>query len=674
MIRRLLIANRGEIACRIIRTCRRLGIETVAVHSSVDAGALHVREADTAVAIGGAAPSDSYLRGDRIIEAALAAGVDAIHPGYGFLAENAGFAEQCEAAGLVFVGPTGKTIRAMGSKSQAKAIMEAAGVPVVPGYHGEDQSDGTLAAQARRIGFPLMIKASAGGGGKGMRIVRDAQAFADALAGARREARGAFGDDAMILERYIETPRHIEIQVFGDRHGNVVHLWERECSVQRRHQKVLEESPSPLLDPATRERMAEAAVEAARAVDYVNAGTVEFIVDTDRHFWFMEMNTRLQVEHPVTEFVTGLDLVEWQLAIAAGERLPMAQAEIPARGHAIEARIYAENPSANFLPSTGVIRRWRAPRRQAGVRLDSGYEEGDEVTIHYDPMIAKLIVHGRDRDEALARMRASLAFTAIAGPATNLPLLRAITAHPRFGAGEVDTGFLDRSLEDVLWGVPEPPLPVLAVAAWRLARGMQRLTDASDPWSPWAEADGWRLSGAGGTRVRLTDAGGRVHELRLENRPGREADAFRIHSGSHHLDAEIADVGDGHVDLRVKGVAGEALVLLDGDRVFVGFHDHAWDLRVEPLHKDEAGHAEEDTHPVAPMPGTIVAVSVRPGDRVEAGQALLVMEGMKMELTLAAPVAGVVERVHCEPGQSVEAEAVLVDIRPDDAGAPEDGA
>ena len=668
MIRRLLIANRGEIACRIIRTCRRLGIETVAVHSSADAGALHVRAADAAVAVGGPAPADSYLRVGRIVEAALAAGVDAIHPGYGFLSENADFAEACARAGLVFVGPAPGTIRSMGSKSRAKALMETAGVPVVPGYHGDDQSDGRLAEEARRIGYPLMIKASAGGGGKGMRIVREPGALADALAGARREARGAFGDDAMILERYVTTPRHVEIQVFGDRHGNVVHLWERECSVQRRHQKVIEESPSPLLDEATRQRMAEAAVEAARAVDYLNAGTVEFIVDADRTFWFMEMNTRLQVEHPVTELVTGLDLVEWQLRIAAGEPLPLAQAEIPRRGHAIEARIYAENPSAGFVPSTGRIRRWRFPEREAGVRLDAGYEEGSEVTVHYDPMLAKLVVHGRDRDEALDRLRRSLAFTAVAGPATNLPLLRAVAAHPKFAAGEVDTGFLDRSLEDVLWGVPEPPLPVLAVAAWRLARGVGRVAEAADPWSPWSDADGWRLSGTGGTRVRLTDAGGRVHDLRLERRPGRDADRFRIHSGSHHLDAGIAEAGDGRVHLHVQGVRGDALVLVDGDRVFVGFGDHGWDLHVEPLYRDESAHAEEDAHPVAPMPGTVVTVHVRPGDRVEAGQPLLVMEGMKMELTLAAPVAGVVERVHCAPGETVEAEAVLVDLRPEDAG------
>jgi 3-methylcrotonyl-CoA carboxylase alpha subunit len=663
-IRRLLIANRGEIACRIIRSCRRLGIETMAVHSSADARARHVREADTAVAIGGAAPSESYLDGRRIIEAALGAGVDAVHPGYGFLSENAEFAHACTEAGLVFVGPRAETIRRMGSKSAAKAIMEDAGVPVVPGYHGAEQSPEALAAQAAAIGFPLLIKASAGGGGKGMRVVRAADEFIDALAAARREAMKAFGDERVILERFIERPRHIEVQVFGDRHGNVIHLWERECSTQRRYQKIIEETPSPLLDEATRLRMTEAAVDAARAVGYLNAGTVEFIVSPAREFWFMEMNTRLQVEHPVTEMVTGLDLVEWQLRVASGEPLPLAQAEIPRRGHAMEARIYAENPANNFLPSTGRIRRLRAPDRHPAIRLDSGVEQGDEVSHHYDPMLAKLIVHGLDREECLARLREALAQTAIAGVTTNLPLLRALAAHPVFAAGEVDTGFLDRALDEVLWNVPAPPLTVLSAAAWRIARDLPRPTAANDPWSPWATGDAWRLAGAGGIPVRLLDAAGRRHELRLEFCAG----GVRVHSGSHHLDATLEELGAGRLRVDCKGFAGEALVTADTGRVYVGCGDHGWDFIVEPLHADETGQGELDTRPVAPMPGTIVALKVAAGDRVEAGQALLIMEGMKMELTLAAPVAGIVERVLCAEGDSVDAEAILVDIRPDKAG------
>jgi 3-methylcrotonyl-CoA carboxylase alpha subunit len=661
-IRRLLVANRGEIACRVIRTCRRLGIETVAVYSSADARARHVREADTAVAIGGAAPAESYLDGARVIRAARAAGVDAIHPGYGFLSENEGFARDCAEAGIVFVGPKAETIRRMGSKSEAKAIMEDAGVPVVPGYHGAEQSDEILQQQAERIGYPLLIKASAGGGGKGMRVVPSAAAFDDALGAARREAQKAFGDDRVILERYIERPRHIEFQVFGDRFGNIVHLWERECSTQRRYQKVIEESPSPLLDEATRERMAAAAVEAARAVEYLNAGTVEFIVSPEREFWFMEMNTRLQVEHPVTEMVTGLDLVEWQLRVAMGEPLPLAEAEIPRRGHAIEARLYAENPATNFMPSTGRIRRFRAPDRHPAVRLDSGIEQGDEVSHHYDPMLAKLVVHGIDREECVARLRHALAHTAVAGVATNLPLLRAMAAHPLFAAGEVDTGFLDRALEQVLWDVPRPPLTALAAAAWRLAVQPDRPAAPNDPWSPWATGDGWRAGGAGGVPLRLLDAAGRRHELRLEIR----ADAVRVHSGSHHLDAEMQDLGADRLRIHCGGLDEEALVVADGDRVYVGFGDHGWDLVVEPLYASETEQAEQDTHPVAPMPGTIVAVKVAPGDRVEAGQALLIMEGMKMELTLAAPVSGVVERVLCAAGDTVEAETVLVDIRPEE--------
>jgi len=661
-IRRLLIANRGEIACRIMRTCRRLGIETMAVHSSADARARHVRAADTAVAIGGPAPADSYLRGERIIQAALAAGVDAIHPGYGFLSENADFAHACAEAELLFVGPRPETIRSMGSKSEAKAIMEDAGVPVVPGYHGAEQSATRLAAHAEAIGFPLLIKPSAGGGGKGMRVVRSADGFADALAAAQREAMKAFGDQAVILERFIERPRHVEVQVFGDRHGNIIHLWERECSTQRRYQKVIEETPSPLLDEPTRLRMAEAAVEAARAVSYQGAGTVEFIVSPEREFWFMEMNTRLQVEHPVTEMVTGLDLVEWQLRVAGGEPLPRAQAEILRRGHAVEARIYAENPASNFMPSTGRIRRLRAPDRHPAIRLDAGIEQGDEVSHHYDPLLAKLIVHGLDRKECIARLREALASTAIAGVATNLPLLRAVAAHPLFEAGAVDTGFLDRELEDVLWNVPAPPMTVLSAAAWRIARDLPRPADTHDPWSPWAAGDGWRLSGAGGVPVRLLDAAGRRHELRLEVR----GDGVRVHGEDEHLDAHVEDLGDGRLRLRCAGLDAEALVTADTGRIYVGLEDHGWDFIIEPLHANEAAESELDTHPVAPMPGTIVAVKVRAGERVAAGQPLLIMEGMKMELTLAAPLAGTVERVLCAEGDSVDAEAVLVDIRPDE--------
>jgi len=436
---KILIANRGEIACRIIRTCRRLGIASVAVYSDADAGALHVRMADEAVHIGGPAPADSYLRGERILQAARATGAQAIHPGYGFLSENADFAEAVAAAGLVFIGPRPESMRRMGSKAGAKELMAAAGVPVVPGYTGQDQSPQTLLREAARIGFPLMIKAAHGGGGKGMRVVHRLEDFPAALESCQREARGAFGRDRVLLERYIASPRHIEVQVFGDAHGNLVHLHERECSAQRRYQKVLEESPSPFLTPERRQAMGQAAVAAARAIDYVNAGTVEFIVDGEGAFWFMEINTRLQVEHPVTEMVTGLDLVEWQLRVAAGEPLPLRQERIAQRGHAIEVRLYAEDPEAGFLPASGTLRRLVLPTPSPQVRVDAGVEAGDTVSVFYDPMIAKLIVHDADRPAALARLREALAASHVAGTRTNLAFLEALVRHPAVVEGRIDT-------------------------------------------------------------------------------------------------------------------------------------------------------------------------------------------------------------------------------------------
>src|SRR5690554_1763226 len=456
MFTKILIANRGEIACRVIRTARRLGIRTVAVFSEADADAQHVRLADEAYPIGGPRPADSYLRGEAIIEVARRSGAQAIHPGYGFLSENAGFADAAEAAGLVFIGPNGASMRKMGSKAGAKDLMQAAGVPVVPGYTGDDQSPGVLAREAERIGFPLMIKAAHGGGGKGMRIVRSADDFLANLESCQREAANAFGRDRVLLERYIESPRHIEIQVFGDGHGSVIHLGERECSAQRRYQKVLEESPSQFLTPELRARMGEAAVLAARAIDYVNAGTVEFIVAPTGEFWFMEINTRLQVEHPVTEMVTGLDLVEWQLRVAAGEPLPLAQEGIVQDGHAIEVRLYAEDPEAGFLPGSGRLERLRLPEASEHVRIDSGVVEGDTVTIFYDPMIAKLIVHDRDRPAALARLRDALAACVVEGPKSNVAFLERLVRHPAVVDASIDTGWLDRNPDELL-PAPEPP-------------------------------------------------------------------------------------------------------------------------------------------------------------------------------------------------------------------------
>ena len=447
MLRRLLIANRGEIACRIMRTCRRLGIHAIAVHSEADRGALHVRSADEAVCIGPAPARESYLDGDAVIRAARSSRADAIHPGYGFLSENAAFAAACEAAGIRFVGPPAAAIRAMGLKHEAKAIVSRAGVPVVPGYMGDDQAERTLQREAERVGFPLLVKAVAGGGGKGMRVVRNAAELPEAIRGARGEAESAFGDGRLMLERFLVRPRHIEVQVFGDGNGECLHLFERECSVQRRYQKIIEESPSPFIKSATRTAMTTAAVRAAKAAGYVNAGTVEFIVSTDGEFYFMEMNTRLQVEHPVTEAVTGLDLVEWQLLVASGEPLPLTQDQLHQQGHAIEARIYSEDPRRGFLPSTGTIERFACPPQDANWRVDRGVEDGDAITVYYDPMIAKVIASGADRASALAVLKDRLARTAVFGVATNLPLLREIAMHPQFAAGDMDTAFVDRELE-----------------------------------------------------------------------------------------------------------------------------------------------------------------------------------------------------------------------------------
>src|SRR5215204_3100414 len=496
MFAKLLIANRGEIACRVIRTARRMGIATVAVYSAADMAALHVAMADEAYPIGPPPPRQSYLNIDAVIEAACDSGAEAVHPGYGFMSENAEFAETCAAAGVVFIGPPPQAIRAMGSKAAAKALMEKHGVPVVPGYHGADQDDARLLAEADRIGFPVLIKASAGGGGRGMRIVASKGEFARALDGARREAKGAFGDDTMLLERYLERPRHIEVQVFGDSHGNLVHLFERDCSIQRRHQKIVEEAPAPGLDSTRRQQIGEAAVAAARAVGYVGAGTVEFIMQSSgaelggERFYFMEMNTRLQVEHPVTEAVTGLDLVEWQLRVAAGEQLPVKQDELGLRGHAIEVRLYAENPARGFLPVTGTLHRLHFPEGD-GVRVDTGVREGDAVTPFYDPMIAKIIAGGENRDAARMRLGRALADTAVLGLATNLGFLARVVADPDFAAGAVDTGFIERRGDSLLAPAGPPPDAALAAAA------LYRFLSASEPGQapdPWSRGDGWRLN------------------------------------------------------------------------------------------------------------------------------------------------------------------------------------
>jgi len=659
MFRKILIANRGEIACRVIRTCRRLGIRTIAVYSEADANALHVRLADEAHPIGGPRPQDSYLRGDAIIDVARRAGAEAIHPGYGFLSENAGFAEAVEAARMVFIGPKADSMRRMGSKAGAKELMQAAGVPVVPGYTGEDQSQQTLAREAARIGFPLMIKAAHGGGGKGMRIVRSPDGFIPALESCQREALNAFGRDRVLLERYIESPRHIEIQVFGDSHGNVIHLNERECSAQRRYQKVFEESPSPFLTPELRRAMGEAAVLAARAIGYTNAGTVEFIVAPDGSFYFMEINTRLQVEHPVTEMTTGLDLVEWQLRVAAGEPLPLRQDEVPQRGHAIEVRLYAEDPEAGFLPGSGRLERLELPGPSAHVRVDSGVTEGDTVTIFYDPMIAKLIVHDADRPRALARLREALAQCVVEGPKSNIAFLEALARHPAIVEARIDTGYLDRHLDEFMPASAPGDLHLAAAAAAVLLeqeRGQREAAARSgDPGSPWAIADGWRLGHAGYRRLAFQYRGGRIELLAR----GSGGD-YRIAHDGREVEVAGARLAGRVLTARFNGMGRRLRVWLDARTVEVHDGERRVQLQQVPVYRHEAGgESAADDRVRAPMPGRVVAVKVGAGDRVCAGQEILVMEAMKMELSLKAPREGTVSELRAQPGEFVEADAVL---------------
>jgi 3-methylcrotonyl-CoA carboxylase alpha subunit len=667
---KVLIANRGEIACRVIRTCRRLAVRAVAVHSDIDAHALHVEMADEAYAIGGPRPADSYLRGERIIAVAKACGAEAIHPGYGFLSENEDFARAVEAAGLVFIGPTPEAIEKMGLKDRAKTIMEGAGVPVVPGYHGENQDGKFLAAEARKVGYPLLIKAVAGGGGKGMRLVTKDTEFAEQLAAARREAKGAFGDDAVLLERFVQGPHHIEFQVFGDTHGHYVHLFERECSIQRRHQKVLEETPSPFLDEALRETMGRAAVAAARAIAYRGAGTVEFIVGADRKFFFMEMNTRLQVEHPVTEMVTGEDLVEWQLRVAAGEELPLRQEEIRTGGHAIEVRLCAEDPANQFLPETGRIGILRSPchPREGGdpstqdVRLETGVREGDTVSVFYDPMIAKLVAWGGDRREAARRIAEALAGTAILGVRTNLAFLERVVAHPAFLAGETDTGFIERHRAGLLPPASEVPLEALVAAAARIFLD-ERSAIADRPPSPWNDTGGWRLNQPALRRMEFRSASipgeGRVFTLDAVMHPGFAT--VTIADRTHRVTLGPSE-GD-RLQVCLDDETFVARVFRLGNAVCVSAPGGRFELElVDPFHYEPAD-ALPDARLTALMPGRVVKLMARAGDKVRKGQALLILEAMKMEHTIVSPRDGVIERAAFDEDQLVPADAVLFSFR-----------
>ncbi|MDR6397846.1 acetyl/propionyl/methylcrotonyl-CoA carboxylase subunit alpha [Herbaspirillum seropedicae] len=669
MFTKILIANRGEIACRVAATARRLGIATVAVYSDADARAKHVAACDESVRLGPAPARESYLCAEKIIAAALATGAQAIHPGYGFLSENAGFAQACAEAGLVFIGPPASAIEAMGSKAAAKALMEQAAVPLVPGYHGEEQESGLLHSQADRIGYPVLLKASAGGGGKGMRVVERSEDFDAALASCKREAIASFGDDRVLVEKYLTRPRHIEIQVFADGHGHCVYLFERDCSVQRRHQKVLEEAPAPGMSEERRAAMGEAAVAAARAVGYVGAGTVEFIANQDGSFYFMEMNTRLQVEHPVTEMITGLDLVEWQLRVAAGQALPLKQEQLRIHGHAIEARIYAENPEKGFLPAIGTLTRMRsaaavefrlgqsAPGDPAHVRIDAGVREGDAISPFYDPMIAKLIIWGPDRDAALRNMQRALAQYQVVGLATNIAFLQRLVAGQAFSTADLDTGLIERH-RDTLFPPPSSPnTETLALAIAAIVQQEHAQAERSDPWS---QRNGWRLNtrllrtlrfehDAGDTPVQLDYAGDGHHW------------SLQTNGQTHALQLHAAD-GD-TLMISLDGRTLRADVLREGEWLHV-FDAHGQrSLRhVDPL--AHAGHSEaEGGRLTAPMPGKIVALLVQKGASVAQGTPLLIMEAMKMEHTIAAPADGVVEDLLYAVGDQVAEGAQLLEFK-----------
>ena len=670
MFTKILIANRGEIACRVAATARRMGVKTVAVYSDADAQAKHVAACDEAVHVGGNAPKDSYLQWQRIIDAAKATGAQAIHPGYGFLSENEDFAQACANAGLVFIGPPASAINAMGLKAESKRLMEQAQVPLVPGYHGADQDPALLQREADRIGYPVLIKASAGGGGKGMRAVEKAEDFAAALESCKREAINSFGDDAVLVEKYVQRPRHIEIQVFGDTHGNCVYLFERDCSVQRRHQKVLEEAPAPGMTPELRARMGEAAVAAAKAVHYVGAGTVEFIVEQpggydapeQMKFYFMEMNTRLQVEHPVTEAITGLDLVEWQLRVASGEPLPLRQDELRITGHAIEARICAENPDNQFLPATGTLAVYRKPActsfERGAVRVDDGVREGDAISPFYDSMVAKLIVHGDTREQALARLDDALAQTHIVGLATNVQFLRLVARSDSFAQGRLDTALIQRE-QAVLFQQERVGLPLAAAAAVAQTLLRERGAESADPFS---RRDGFHSHAELERRFEFDFGGQHAKAWLTYGRDG--ALALRVGEGDAAVAGPLvfAPLADGAIDLQFAGQRTRAAVYAQGETDHVFTPQGA--TRIEAIDLlAHAGDAQgEGGRLTAPMPGKVVSFAVQAGDKVTKGQPLAVMEAMKMEHTIAAPADGVVQELLYAPGDQVTEGAELLKL------------
>lgn len=662
MFKKILIANRGEIACRVIETAHQMGIQCVAVYSEADANARHVAMADEAYLIGPAASKDSYLRYEKIIEVAKLTGAEGIHPGYGFLSENPEFAKACSAANIEFIGPPVGAIEAMGSKSAAKAIMEKASVPLVPGYHGDNQDAAHLKSEAERIGYPVLLKAAFGGGGKGMRVVWNSEEFDEALASAKREATAGFGNDTMLLEKYLTQPRHVEIQVFADKHGNAVYLAERDCSIQRRHQKIVEEAPAPGLADEVRVAMGEAAVRAAQAIDYVGAGTVEFLYDIDGSFYFMEMNTRLQVEHPVTEMITNLDLVQWQLMVASGEELPLEQSDVEIEGHSIEVRVYAEDPDNDFLPATGQLNYLRQPEQSEYVRVDTGVRQGDEVSAFYDPMISKLIVWDEDRDLAIQRMINALADYHIAGVTTNLEFLTKLLSHQAFQDTELETQFITKHDESLnAEDDRDNELAMAMTATFALLQQRQQGKAAAQqsvqPNSPWNTADAWAMNAPAKQTITLFDKAGDTHQIQATN----VGSGFSIQAGEQRFEI-IAVLNNDQLRLAIDGVqrtvrvskTGELISLFDGAAQFEFTHH---------IGTEHAGEHEDETGGLtAPMNGTVVAINVAAGDSVAKGQTILVMEAMKMEYAISAPADGTVEEIFYAVGDLVADGAELVNF------------
>jgi 3-methylcrotonyl-CoA carboxylase alpha subunit len=655
--RTLLIANRGEIAVRVIRTAKAMGLRTVAVYSEADRDAMHVAMADEAVLLGPARARDSYLNIERVIEAARKSGAEAVHPGYGFLSESAEFAQACLDAGLVFVGPTAAMIRLMGSKSGSKSLMEQAGVPLVPGFHGEAQDDATLAAATNEIGFPVLVKASAGGGGRGMRVVHSAKELAAAVVSAKREAKAAFGDDRVLIEKFVENPRHIEVQVIGDSHGNLLSLFERECTLQRRHQKVIEEAPSPTLDAAQREAVCAAARKAAAAVDYVGAGTIEFVSD-GKDVFFIEMNTRLQVEHPVTELITGIDLVEWQLRVAFGEKLPLTQDQIALNGHAIEARVYAENPHKNFMPSVGKIRTWHTPDPSNGLRIDAGYREGDVVSPHYDAMLAKVIAWAPTRDAAIDRLNRGLEESDVRGVVTNIAFLSALVTHPAVRANAIDTGFIERELKNL---TPAPPVPHDLELGAAVAAILNEESKAArvEMYSPWRMA-GWMPVGRRQRVFTFRHGQGAIQQVSLHYGKGPAT----LSIGEREMAFTATPNAAGGIDLTLHGIKSHVVAVTEGHEIYLRTRNGRFDLHwVDPFGGDDEEQAGEDKI-VAPLPGTVVALLAEVGAHLEKGAPILTLEVMKMEQTLRAPFAGVLKVIKCKVGDIVGEGVELAEIEP----------